>query len=266
MAWLGSDPLCTHCLPCMPPLPPPTPDRADFHPLVDSITYSDYYLLANDFADYIATQVGRGPEGRTVGQAQWGRRNEGAQRGCTEPLDPSTRKPPTPSSHCLLHIAFPLPSQDRVDAVYKDQAKWTKMSIMSTAGSGFFSSDRTIAEVRVLACSGGTMQQEAAQRLWHVGDSAQGRVLQLVWPSSILHAQLAEMRLVPSPTHQSTPYPTSFPTHPLPPTCSTTATSGRASPAPCRSPTSRVPQPPTTVAAPPRRSCRAAGPAAAWAT
>jgi hypothetical protein len=30
---------------------------ADFHPLVDSITYSDYYLLANDFAEYIATQV-----------------------------------------------------------------------------------------------------------------------------------------------------------------------------------------------------------------
>ncbi|PRW61146.1 starch phosphorylase [Chlorella sorokiniana] len=62
-----------------------------FHPLVDSITYSDYYLLANDFVDYIDTQ-------------------------------------------------------DRVDAVYRDQAKWTRMSIMSTAGSGFFSSDRTIAE------------------------------------------------------------------------------------------------------------------------
>ncbi|KAL4434815.1 hypothetical protein ABPG77_005342 [Micractinium sp. CCAP 211/92] len=62
-----------------------------FHPLVDSITYSDYYLLANDFADYVATQ-------------------------------------------------------DRVDQVYRDKAQWTKMSIMSTAGSGFFSSDRTIAD------------------------------------------------------------------------------------------------------------------------
>lgn len=30
---------------------------ADFHPLVDSITYSDYYLLANDFEDYIQTNV-----------------------------------------------------------------------------------------------------------------------------------------------------------------------------------------------------------------
>jgi hypothetical protein len=35
---------------------PPPPD---FHPLVDSITYSDYYLLANDFQDYIKTQVGQ---------------------------------------------------------------------------------------------------------------------------------------------------------------------------------------------------------------
>ena len=59
---------------------------------MDSITYSDYYLLANDFADYLATQ-------------------------------------------------------QRVDAVYRDPAAWAKMSIMSTAGSGFFSSDRTIAEV-----------------------------------------------------------------------------------------------------------------------
>lgn len=36
--------------------------------------------------------------------------------------------------------------QAKVDETYKDTAKWTKMSIMSTAGSGKFSSDRTIAE------------------------------------------------------------------------------------------------------------------------
>ena len=73
---------------------------ADFHPLVDSITYSDYYLLANDFPDYIATQ-------------------------------------------------------ERIDQVYCDQAHWTKMSIMSTAGSGFFSSDRTIESVRGWGAAGG---------------------------------------------------------------------------------------------------------------
>ena len=33
-----------------------------------------------------------------------------------------------------------------MDETYKDSARWTRMSIMSTAGSGFFSSDRTIME------------------------------------------------------------------------------------------------------------------------
>lgn len=36
--------------------------------------------------------------------------------------------------------------QARVHEVYKDKARWTRMSIMSTAGSGKFSSDRTIKE------------------------------------------------------------------------------------------------------------------------
>ncbi|KAI8103779.1 hypothetical protein M9435_006307 [Picochlorum sp. BPE23] len=62
-----------------------------FGPLVDAITYSDYYLLANDFPDYLR-------------------------------------------------------AQDAVDQKYKDKAAWTRSSILSTAGSGFFSSDRTIRE------------------------------------------------------------------------------------------------------------------------
>ena len=60
-----------------------------FGPLVDAITYSDYYLLANDFAAY-------------------------------------------------------LDAQNEVDRKYKDETAWAKSSILSTAGSGFFSSDRTI--------------------------------------------------------------------------------------------------------------------------
>jgi starch phosphorylase len=37
-------------------------------------------------------------------------------------------------------------AQAQVDANYRDQAKWTRMSIMSAAGMGKFSTDRTISE------------------------------------------------------------------------------------------------------------------------
>lgn len=47
-----------------------------------------------------------------------------------------------------------LKAQDEVDAAYRDRARWVKMSILSTAGSGKFSSDRTI--------------REYADEIWHV--------------------------------------------------------------------------------------------------
>ncbi|XP_050236509.1 alpha-glucan phosphorylase, H isozyme [Mercurialis annua] len=48
----------------------------------------------------------------------------------------------------LVGHDFPsyLDAQDRVDEAYKDRKRWLKMSILSTAGSGKFSSDRTIAQ------------------------------------------------------------------------------------------------------------------------
>ena len=39
-----------------------------------------------------------------------------------------------------------LKAQEEVDRKYLDTDSWTKSSILSTAGSGFFSSDRTIKE------------------------------------------------------------------------------------------------------------------------
>ena len=36
--------------------------------------------------------------------------------------------------------------QEEVDKVWKDQSEWVKRSIMYTAGSAKFNSDRTIAE------------------------------------------------------------------------------------------------------------------------
>ncbi|KAF8402710.1 hypothetical protein HHK36_010798 [Tetracentron sinense] len=48
----------------------------------------------------------------------------------------------------LVGHDFPsyMDAQDRVDEAYKDRIKWLKMSILSTAGSGKFSSDRTISQ------------------------------------------------------------------------------------------------------------------------
>ncbi|GAX74311.1 hypothetical protein CEUSTIGMA_g1760.t1 [Chlamydomonas eustigma] len=54
----------------------------------------------------------------------------------------------TQSDYYLVANDFPsyLEAQEKVDATYKNQAKWTRMSIMSTAGMGKFSTDRTISE------------------------------------------------------------------------------------------------------------------------
>ncbi|MCO5586056.1 hypothetical protein L7F22_039995 [Adiantum nelumboides] len=56
----------------------------------------------------------------------------------------------------LVGHDFPsyLEAQAEVDKAYRNKARWTKMSILSTAGSGKFSSDRTI--------------QQYANDIWHI--------------------------------------------------------------------------------------------------
>jgi len=60
------------------------------------------------------------------------------------------------NDYYLLTVDWPqyLAAQELVDKTYLDKKKWTKMSIESTAGMGFFSSDRSI--------------QEYAEKIWHL--------------------------------------------------------------------------------------------------
>ena len=54
---------------------------------------------------------------------------------------------PSQDFYCVSDdFASYVDAQERVDKAYKDQASWTKMSILSCAGSSKFSSDRTIRE------------------------------------------------------------------------------------------------------------------------
>nr|GMD17408.1 alpha-glucan phosphorylase, H isozyme [Ipomoea batatas] len=48
----------------------------------------------------------------------------------------------------LVGQDFPsyIDAQAKVDEAYKDRKRWIKMSILSSAGSGKFSSDRTISQ------------------------------------------------------------------------------------------------------------------------
>ncbi|XP_042464225.1 alpha-glucan phosphorylase, H isozyme-like [Zingiber officinale] len=52
------------------------------------------------------------------------------------------------ADYFLVGYDFPsyIEAQSRVDEAYKDRKRWLKMSILSTAGSGKFSSDRTISQ------------------------------------------------------------------------------------------------------------------------
>lgn len=53
-----------------------------------------------------------------------------------------------PQDYYLLSYDFPdyIEAQEKVDRCFKNSAEWARMSLMSTANSGFFSSDRSISE------------------------------------------------------------------------------------------------------------------------
>jgi len=55
---------------------------------------------------------------------------------------------------CLPDFASYSEAQKKVDAAFRDKAKWARMAILNTARMGKFSSDRTIAEY--------------AKEIWHL--------------------------------------------------------------------------------------------------
>eukprot|EP00884_Botryococcus_braunii_P022197 jgi/Botrbrau1/8661/Bobra.0087s0015.1 len=68
--------------------------------------------------------------------------------GWSDFFDPLCDSITVNGDYYLLANDFPsyIEAQAKVEATYKDPDKWVRMSILSTAGSGFFSSDRTIKE------------------------------------------------------------------------------------------------------------------------
>ena len=60
------------------------------------------------------------------------------------PALPLCPAPLTSLSPAANDFATYMDAQDAMDALYRDQDEWTRRSIIYTASSGFFSSDRTI--------------------------------------------------------------------------------------------------------------------------
>jgi len=65
--------------------------------------------------------------------------------GIFDPIVHSIRNPNDPWMTAADFASY-REAQERAAAAYRDQDRWTRMSILNTAHSGHFSSDRTIAE------------------------------------------------------------------------------------------------------------------------
>eukprot|EP00983_Pelagomonas_calceolata_P000858 31199-Pelagomonas_calceolata.AAC.1 len=129
-------------------------------PILHNITVGgDYYLVANDFVPYLEAQLAEVQKTTEVRRllirpsVQTPMCLPGLAWCIAEPGGLG-QKPETASQALLKAIwedcagCAVLVEQncrtEKVDEAYKDQSRWNKMSIMSTAGSGKFSTDRTI--------------------------------------------------------------------------------------------------------------------------
>ena len=65
--------------------------------------------------------------------------------GIFDPIVQAIRSPHDPWLMAADFRGF-VDAQERAAAAYRDQERWTRMSILNTAASGKFSTDRTMAE------------------------------------------------------------------------------------------------------------------------
>ena len=65
--------------------------------------------------------------------------------GVLDPIILSIRNPHDPWMTAADFRSY-IDAQERAAAAYRDRERWIRMSILNTARSGYFSSDRTIAE------------------------------------------------------------------------------------------------------------------------
>ncbi|KAG1674983.1 hypothetical protein FOA52_014778 [Chlamydomonas sp. UWO 241] len=123
-----------------------------FGSIVDAISGADTYLVATNFPAYLEAQVaGLRKERSTLAVDPRFDHVVSMIRtgyfGWEDYIGPIVDAISGTDTY-LVATDFPayLEAQAQVNATYLDRAKWTRMSILSTAGMGKFSTDRTIAE------------------------------------------------------------------------------------------------------------------------
>ena len=121
--------------------------------MLESVGAENFFLfgartdqLSSIFADYSPDQtIASTPSLQAVLQLIESGHFSLFEPGIFQPIIDAIRSPTDPWLTAYDFASY-VEAQEQVDLVYQDQARWTSMSILNTAASGPFSSDRTIRE------------------------------------------------------------------------------------------------------------------------
>ncbi len=121
----------------------------------DAVGAENFFLFGLSAEEVEATRAGYDPDAiidrdvdlsRVMKLLQQGRFNP-AEPGLFDPIIGATRSPHDPWMIAADFRSY-VDAQQRVADAYRDRSSWARMSILNTACSGRFSSDRTIGEYR----------------------------------------------------------------------------------------------------------------------